>query len=103
MSTMPLAGGSQSDLARTPGTTKFATGTIVRMPHQLGFPRASAIAIHTIIAITMLSKGTRSRRNHHIGFLAMLSMRNRLAIGIQASHAFAVLVLLAMVCKASDI
>jgi hypothetical protein len=41
--------------------------------------------------------GIKNRRIHHSGFLATLSIKIRLAIGIQASQAFSVCVLVAMV------
>ena len=50
----------------------MTNGTIIRIPHQLGFPRASAMAIHRIMKITMFTNGIRQRMNHYSGFLAMV-------------------------------
>jgi len=58
--------------------------------------------IHTIIAKTILTIGIKRSRIHHIGFLAMFNIKMMLAMGIQASHAFSVWVLVAIVCKASE-
>ena len=79
---------------------RFTNGTTVRMPHQFGLLQASATAIQTMIAITILTRGTRKSRIHHSGFLATFNIRTMFAIGIQASQLFSVLVLVAMVYSA---
>jgi hypothetical protein len=65
---------------------------MIRIPHPFGLPRATATPIHSTIAMTMFTRGIRNRMIHQTGFLAMFSIRKMLAIGIHASHPFAVLV-----------
>ena len=79
----------------------FTTGTIARMPHQLGFCRASATAIQTMMTITMLTIGIANKIIHHNGFLATCNIKMAFAIGTQASQGLAVFVLTAMVCSAN--
>src|SRR5437763_9480261 len=95
--TSRLCQSDQSAQANTPGVIRFATGTIIRMPHQLGFPRASAIAIQTIIMKMILTTGIKNRTIYQTGFLATFNISTMLAIGIQASQESSVLVLSAMV------
>ena len=70
----------------------FMTGTISMMPHQLGLPRRSATAIHTMIAMIRLTNGIKKRTIHQTGFWATFNNRIMLAIGIHASQLFGVLV-----------
>src|SRR5260370_3314910 len=70
----------------------LTTGTIMRMPHQLGLPRASATPIQTMIMMMMFTRGIRKSTIHQIGFLAIFSSRMTLAMGIHASQGFSVLV-----------
>ena len=72
------------------GRSRPTKGTIIRMPHQLGLPRASATAIQTRIAITMFTTGMKNRRIHHRGFLATINIKMILAMGIRAARVFRV-------------
>lgn len=74
-------------------------GIIIRTPSQAGFFLASDIFIQTIMPITILTIGMKKRINHHPGLPAILHIRYRLAIGIQANHEFAAPVLLAIIIK----
>jgi len=88
---------NQSAQARYPGTIRFATGTITKIPHQVGLLRTSAIAIQTMTMNTMLTSGIKNKTIHQIGFFAMFNIRMIFKIGIHANHAFSVFVFVAIV------
>ena len=76
-------------------------GIIISMPSQDGRFLALDISIHMMMPITILASGMKNRMVHQPEYPATLHVRYRLAIGIQASQAFLVPVLLAMIYRVS--
>jgi hypothetical protein len=78
----------------------FTGGTTIRIPAQLGLPRARAMPIQTMINTMRLTNGIRQSRSHQPGRLAIRHIRKRFPMGTHASQLFAVPVFRAMTISA---
>lgn len=90
-----------SEKAKYPANIKLTIGTTINIPSHSGLLRAAAISIHRTAKITMFTIGIKQSMSHQLGLLAIVHIRKKLAMGIQASQPFCVFVLDAIICRQS--